>query len=89
MRVCVGVLRGPLLVHLGCQVKGRLREGEPFFFLLLLNKAILVSMETGGDNISRANDSRAGSGSRGVPQRGRLLPGTFVLRVRELKEPFR
>lgn len=54
-----------LLVYLGCQVKGRLREGETFFF----NKAGLVSIETAGQHY-RDNDKRAKSGlraSRSVP----------------------
>lgn len=48
-----------LLVYLGCQVKGRLREGETFFF----NKAGLVSLETAGQHY-RDNDKRAKSGLR-------------------------
>lgn len=46
-----------LLVYLGCQVKGRLREGETFFF----NMAGLVSIETAGQHYGD-NDKRAKSG---------------------------
>ena len=58
-----------LLVYLGCQVKGRLREGETFFFFFPFNKAGLVSIETAGQHY-RDNDKRAKSGlraSRSVP----------------------
>lgn len=57
-----------LLVYLGCQVKGRLREGETFSFFFF-NKAGLVSIETAGQHY-RDNDKRAKSGlkaSRSVP----------------------
>lgn len=56
-----------LLVYLGCQVKGRLREGETFFFFLI--RPGLVSIETAGQHY-RDDDKRAKSGlraSRSVP----------------------
>lgn len=59
-----------LLVYLGCQVKGRLREGETFFsFLFFLIRPGLVSIETAGQHY-RDDDKRAKSGlraSRSVP----------------------
>lgn len=71
------------LVYLGCQVKGRLREGETFFFFF--NKDILVSIETAGQHY-RDNDRTVVSGHPTVCP---IVIGNTCVYVREMKQLFK